>query len=134
MNLVSACLSIVAFMALLKLMRVDAIAREVLAISRRAVAQLRDPCVSDDVKERMARRFSLRLLGHFFLIVAFSAIAGGASFGVLALMDTIGLASLKESTAILTDWLFVTSVLAVWAGGYVAISLNRRRRRTRHEA
>ena len=38
-------------------------------------------------------------------------IAGGAAFAVLMLMEALNIATLDDSTAVLTDWKFVALVL-----------------------
>lgn len=133
MNVVAACLSLAAFMGLLKLLRVDTSAVEVLAISRRATAVLRNPRLSDDVKERMARRYSLRLLARFFLITIPSVIAGAGAFGILALMDALNLATVGGTLDVLTDWGFASLVLVVSLAALGAFAFCRRWQRTRHE-
>ena len=134
MSVLAACLSLAVFMALLKLLRVDATSMAALAAARRATAFLRNPRVDDDVKERMARRYSLLLLAHFLGISLCSAAAGAAAFVILALMDALGIVALDESFAVLTDWLFVTSVLVVSIGALGVLSVFRRRRRVGREA
>ena len=133
MNVVAACLSLAVFMGLLKLLRVDTSAVEVLAISRRATAILRNPRLSDDVKERMARRYSLRLLGRFFLIAIPGVIAGGGAFGVLGLMDALNLATVGGTLDVLTDWVFATLVLVASLAALGAFAVCRRWQRARHE-
>ena len=63
MNVLAACLSLAVFTVLLKVLRVDSTAVDAIAISRRATAALRNPRLSDDVKERLARRYSLKAIG-----------------------------------------------------------------------
>ena len=133
MNVVAACLSVAVFMVLLKLLRVDASTIEVLAISRRATAILRSPRLSDDVKERLARRYSLRFLARFFGIAIPTMIAGGGAFGVLTLMDALDLATVSGSLEILTDWVFVTAVIVVSVGALGLVAVFRRRQRVRSE-
>ena len=133
MNVVAACVSLAVFMGLLKVLRVDAAAMEVLAISRRATKVLRSPRLNDDVKEKMTQRYSLRLLGRFFGIVVPCVIAGGAAFVVLILMDALSISTLDDSTAVLTDWVFVMSALIVTLVAVGTFIFCRRRLRTRHE-
>ena len=127
MSVFAACLSLGVFMILLKVLRVDSGAVEVLAISRRATSVLRNPRLSDDVKEKMARRYSLRLLVRFFFIAIPSAIAGGAALAVLMLMDTLNVVTLDDSTAVLTNWTFVTLVLVASLLTLGVVSIWRRR-------
>ena len=133
MNVLAACLSLAIFMVLLKLLRVDSNAADALAISRRATRMLRNPRLGDDVKEKMARRYSLRLMARFFGIAVPGVIAGAASFGLLLLMDKLSVASLKDTLALMTDWIFITAVLAVSVSALGGLAVLRRRRGARHE-
>ena len=133
MNVLAACLSLAIFMVLLKLLRVDSNAADALAISRRATRMLRNPRLGDDVKEKMARRYSLRLMARFFGIAVPGVIAGAASFGLLLLMDKLSVASLEDTLALMTDWIFITAVLAVSVSALGGLAVLRRRRGARHE-
>ena len=133
MNVLAACLSVAVFMGLLKLLRVDATAIEVLVISRRATAILRNPRLNDDIKERMARRYSIRLLGRFFLIAIPGVIAGAGAFGVLMVMDALDLSTVGGSLDVLSDWLFVASALVVTLAAFGAFTVCRRWQKARHE-
>lgn len=133
MNVLAACLSLAVFMALLKVLRVDSTAVDAIATSRRATAVLRNPRLSDDVKEKMARRYSVRLLARFFCIAVPGVIAGAASFGLLLLMDKLSVASLEDTLALMTDWIFITAVLAVSVSALGGLAVLRRRRGARHE-
>ena len=116
-------------MGLLKLLRVDATAVDVLVISRRAMAIMRNPRLNDDIKERMARRYSLRLLGRFFLIV----IAGAAAFGALMVMDALHSSTVSGALDVLSDWVFVTLALVLSVVALGAFAMCRRLQKTRHE-
>ena len=133
MNVVAACLSLAVFMVLLKVLRVDSTAVDVIGISRRATSVLRNPRLSDDVKEKMARRYSLRLLARFFCIVVPGVISGAAAFGLLVIMDRLNVASLRDTTALMTDWLFIVAVLAASVVVLGGLAVWRRRRSARHE-
>ena len=133
MNVLAACLSLAVFMVLLKLLRADSNAAEALAISRRAATIFRNPRLSDDVKEKMARRYSLRLMARFFGIAVPGVISGAAAFGMLVLMDRRNMASLDGTLAIMTDWMFVTAVLAVSLSVLGVAAIWRRCRVVRHE-
>ena len=131
--MVAACLSLAVLMGLLKLLRVDATAVEVLAISRRAMLILRSPRLNDDVKERMARRYSLRLLARFAGIAIPTVIAGAAAFGVLAAMDALNLSTVSGAFDVLSDWVFVTLALVISVVAFGTFTVYRRRQRARNE-
>ena len=133
MNVLAACLSLAVFTVLLKVLRVDSTAVDAIAISRRATMVLRNPRLSDDVKERMAQRYSLRLLARFFGIAVPGVIAGAASFGLLLLMDKLSVASLADTLALMTDWIFIVAVLAVSVSALGGLAVLRRHRSARHE-
>ena len=133
MNVLAACLSLAVFMVLLKFLRVDSNAAEALAISRRATRMLRNPRLSDDIKERMARRYSLRLLVRFFGIAVPGMIAGATSFGLLLLMDRLNVASMEDTLALMTDWAFIAVVLIASLLILGVVALWRSRQSVRHE-
>ena len=133
MNVLAACLSLAVFMVLLKVLRVDSTAVDAIAISRRATAVLRNPRLSDDVKERLARRYSLRLLVRFFGIIVPGVISGAAAFGLIVIMDKLTVASLKGTTALMMDWMFIAVVLLASLSILGVLALWRRRQSVRHE-
>ena len=133
MNVLAACLSLAVFMVLLKLLRADSNAVEALAISRRATMILRNPRLSDEVKEKMARRYSLRLLARFFGIAVPGVISGATAFGLLVLMDKLNMASLDGTLAVMTDWTFVAVVLVASIVVFGVVTVWRRRQIVRHE-
>ena len=133
MNVLAACFSLAVFMVLLKLLRADSNAVEALAISRRATMILRNPRLSDDVKEKMARRYSLRLLARFFGIAVPGVISGAAAVGLLAIMDKLNMASLDGTLAVMTDWAFLTAVLVASIVVFGIVTVWRRRQIVRHE-
>ena len=133
MNVLAACLSLAVFMVLLKLLRADSNAVEALAISRRATMILRNPRLSDDVKEKMARRYSLRLLARFFGIAVPGVISGAAAFGLLVLMNKLNMASLDGTLAVMTDWTFVAVVLVASIVVFGVVTVWRRCQIVRHE-
>ena len=133
MNVLAACLSLAVFMVLLKLLRVDSNAADALAISRRATRMLRNPRLGDDVKEKMARRYSLRLLARFFGIAVPGVISGAVAFGLLVLMDRLKMASLDGTLAIMTGWIFVAVVLVASVVVFGVVTVWRRRQIVRHE-
>ncbi len=133
MTVVAACLSLAVFMVILKMLRVDSTAVDVIAISRRATAVLRNPRLTDNVKEKMARRYSLRLLARFFCIAVPGVIAGAASFGLLLLMDKLSIASLEDTLALMTDGIFIAAVLAASVVVLSGLAVWRRHRSARHE-
>ena len=133
MNILAACLSLAVFMVLLKALRVDSTAVDAIAISRRATAVLRNPRLSDDVKEKMARRYSLRLLARFFCIAIPTVIAGTASFSLLFLMDWLNVASLEDTLSLMTDWIFIMAILAASVSALGGLAVLRKLRGARHE-
>ena len=133
MSILAACLSLAVFMVLLKLLRVHSTAADALAISRRATRMLRNPRLSDDIKEKMARRYSLRLLARFFGIAVPGVISGAAAFGLLVLMDRLNMAPLDGTLGIMTDWMFVAVVLVASVVVFGVVTVWRRRQIVRHE-
>lgn len=114
MTWAAALLAVAACGALLAWLQVPAQARTAFGVSRRAVADLRDPSLDDAARERAAQGHA-RQLGLLCLrILLGSATAVAVPFGVLALGETLGwwqLATIVELS--LSPWfLLVATVLA----------------------
>jgi hypothetical protein len=96
--------------------------RETLAVSREVGVEWR-AAVTDDEKEALSRRMSVRLGGLFLRIVAALAAAAGLPFAALWAGDRLGLVSLDRTLATLASPSFlIGSTIA----GFAAVWLARR--------
>lgn len=121
-------LSVLVFVATLRLTRVEPAARRTLATAREASVAMRDPTLDDDAKETLARRAAGRMLGAF----AHLALAGAAALAAAAALvwagAQAGLYTLAEVEAVATGWPFLagSTVFAILA--WIAVSRLTRRR------
>jgi hypothetical protein len=109
---------VVAFIALAGLLQIPVRAQEVLGRSRRALADLRDPALEERAKERAVQGHALRLLWLFVVLTLSATLALALPLGVIALLDSAGLVSLRAVLELTVSWPFLigTFVLgfAVW--------------------
>lgn len=83
MIVASLALGVVAFVLLLRMTRAPQIGADALAVVRRTVAAMTDRGLSDDEKERLARRASLRLLRCFLQISLSGLVAAAAPAAII---------------------------------------------------
>lgn len=125
MSLAGAVFLILSFLILARILDIPARAAEVVARGRRALAELKDPGLSDRQKERTVRAHALRLLLLFFLITGSAAVSLGVPVAVLALLELSGLVELES--VFRTTMSF--EILAGAVVGAAAAALFSRRRR-----
>jgi hypothetical protein len=116
---------VAAFIALLKLLRVAALARAVIDRSRRAFRDLRDPALGESGRERAAKASAGRLLVLFLAIVLASTAAALLPLGAVALLDVAGIV---EVAAVLERTLSPMILLPAIPLGIVAAVLLHRLR------
>lgn len=105
----------------IRFLRIVPVAREVVAVSRGAVACMRDPAISDLEKERAMQRASISLMRGFLSILGRSAAAVAAAALLLLALDAIRLARLSAVTDLLATWqgivLTTVAMILVWYVG-----------------
>lgn len=121
---VLALLAALAFLGVLLLSGIVALAREVLATARGAMTAMRAPGLEEHEREAAVQRASLRLFVLLGGLVLRSALALGASALPLLAADLAGLVPFAEATDYLArvDVILVLSALlcALWAAKALA--------------
>jgi hypothetical protein len=110
--------SIGVFIAALCLLGIVGRAGAALAVTRGAVAALRDPGLDDEARERAVQRASLKLFSAFLSILARSVLALLLSFAPIWLADAAGLAAQDEVLFYLSRWDNIVVVTIVMLAGY----------------
>lgn len=93
----------VVFVMLLRLTGAPAIGLDIVAVTRRATAAMADRRLSDDDKERLLRRASLRLFRDFFRITLAGLLAAAAPAAIVWAGVATGLFALHDVTAAATS-------------------------------
>lgn len=126
MSWIAALFLVAAFLLLANALRIPAHAREVIARSRRAALDYRDPALDERARERAVQGHAVRLLGLFVLVTVCAGIALGVPLGVLALLDAAEVVALDEVIAITVSVPFLVGTLV---GGVVVWQWARARSR-----
>lgn len=125
MTWVAALFVVAAFVGIAHLLRMVPRAQEVLARSRQAVADLRDPDLGEIERERAVQAHAGRLLLLFLILTASAAVALAVPFGAVALLDAAGVLSLDAVVDLTVSPAFLVGTIA---GGFAAWWVLRRRR------
>ena len=108
---------VVGFLAIAGWTRLPERAVEVVRIGRSAIADLRDPRLDDDAKERTMRSASRRLLLAFVVISACAALALGVPAGVVAAAGHAGWLDFDAVVAATLSWPFLLGATLVALAG-----------------
>jgi hypothetical protein len=110
---------VAAFVVVAGLLRIPTRAREVLAHSRQAFADLRDPALDERAREKAVQGHALRLLWLFLVVTGSAAFALALPFGLIVLLDSAGLVAIDAVIALTLSWPFLLGTClggaAVWA-------------------
>lgn len=119
MNYVAAILAAAVFGLAFRLLRIVPVAREVVAVSRGAVACMRDSAITDLEKERTMQKASLSLLRGFVSILGRGLIAFAAATILVILLDALGFIRAPEVVDLLSTWqgigLTSAAMILVWS-------------------
>ncbi|MEQ8898365.1 MAG: sulfotransferase [Roseovarius sp.] len=111
-------LGLIAFIAVLRILRAEMVARRVASTAQTALRVMSDPDKTDDEKEREVRRASVRLLGLFFAIAGIGVAALGATVAVVWGGAQAGLYSIDAAIAVASGWPFLlgssVGAVALW--------------------
>jgi hypothetical protein len=105
-------LSVLAFVAVLRLTGAVTVARTAAATARDAARGLRTPGLEDDAKEALSRRAAVELFGSFVRIAGIGVLALGLSFAVVGLGAAAGLYDLAAAVALAGGWPFIVGASA----------------------
>lgn len=115
-------LSVLAFIAVLRLTKAVSIAREAVHMARDAAEVVRSPALSDEEKELRSRKAAVRLFGAFLKIGGIGAAALAASVAVVWAGSALGHYTLDEAMAVAAGWPFVLGASAAatlaWLAAY----------------
>ena len=95
------------FFGLLKVFKVIAVSKEVIALSGNVMSTMNSN-MSDLEKEKAMQSFSIRLFKHFFGIVIGSALAVGIPLLIIWVLQWFGLVSLDAVIETTLTWEFIT--------------------------
>jgi hypothetical protein len=116
-NVAAALFLVAGFLAVARVLRMVPHAREVMARSRAAARDLRDPALDELAREKAVQGHALRLAWLFVLLVATSGTALAIPVGVVYALEQTGLVQLPEVLDITLDPIFligVTVAVLVW--------------------
>jgi hypothetical protein len=133
MSYVGASLLVVGFLATAHLLGIVDLAASVFARSREALADLRNPDLDDDAKERALQGHAGKLFGAFLLLVLMFAIALVVPLGVLYLLDLPGWLPLEGSMDVAMSWPFLVASAVVITVAVIVLRRTRRARRFEHD-
>lgn len=117
MNVAAALFLVAGFLAVARLLRMVPHAQEVMARSRAAARDLKDPALDELAREKAVQGHALRLAWLFVLLVATSAAALAIPVGVVYALDRVGLVQLAEVLDITMTPIFligVTVAVLIW--------------------
>lgn len=128
MSIAGLVLGLLAFVAVLRALKTQQIASEVIGTSQQALGVLTDPNLSDDEKEASVRRAALRLFGNFLSITAIAIAAVAASALLVWTGAAAGLYTLNAAVDLAMGWPFIlvssVAIIIVW------VALERHRKPT----
>ncbi|HSG97433.1 MAG TPA: hypothetical protein VLA11_05540 [Woeseiaceae bacterium] len=115
---------VIGFIVILKIAGLVERSTRVIAISKQAVAVLRDEDMSDDEKENLMQSHAKQLAGLFFLLTIGGLAAVFLPFALIWAFDQAGLISVDSVLAVALSWPFITVTTVVII---IAIVVSRKR-------
>lgn len=112
--------AVLVFVAVLRLLDAAGVSGRALVTARGAASALRSPGLSDDEKERAARRAATSLFRGFLAIALIGAAALAASAAVVWAGAAAGLYPLDGLVATATGWPFLLASTAIGGAAWVA--------------
>ncbi len=108
-------LSLVAFIAVLRVLKAQEVATRILSTAQDSILVIADRDLTDEEKEARIRRSSARMFGSFFAIAGIGIAATGAAALVVWAGAAAGLYTVDEAVALAVSWPFLIgcSVAAV---------------------
>ena len=112
--------AVLAFVAVLRVLDAAGAGGRALATARGATSTLRSPTLSDEEKERAARRAAAGLFQSFLVIALIGGAALAASAAVVWAGSAAGLYPLDALMATATDWPFLLASSVVGVAAWMA--------------
>ncbi|MEM9667765.1 MAG: hypothetical protein AAF950_02485 [Pseudomonadota bacterium] len=110
-------LSIIVFIGLIKLLRIEPMVRSAATTAREAGAVMASRTLDDDAKEAAIQAASLKMLGFLGKITCVSVVAVGVSIGVAASGVWAGFLELDRLISASVDWRFLVGATVVTLSG-----------------
>lgn len=107
--LLGAVFLVIGFVVLLERFALVSRSRDVIALSRNALATVRNPALDDIEKETILQSHAKRLFAHFFLITIGAAAALLLPASVIWLLDLAGAASFDDVMNTALSWQFISA-------------------------
>lgn len=112
--------AVLVFVAVLRILDAAGASGRALATTRAAAATLRSPGLSDDEKERAARRAAASLFRSFLLVGLIGAAALAASGAVVLAGAAVGLYPLDDIVVTATGWPFLLASTVIGGAAWMA--------------
>lgn len=116
---------VIAFAFLLVRLRVVSSSREVIALSRQAMAVITDQALTDRDKEQRLQAYAGALLKAFLFIVAGSAAAVGVPVLLVWALEFAGVLQLNAVLAVTVSWSFLLAATLVSVPLFYLLSRNK---------
>ena len=127
MNYIGAFVLVLGFIVVAQLFGVVQRSGEVLVRTRQAMADVLDPELDDDEKERRLQRHALRLIVLFVILVVSGATVLLLPTGLVYLADLAGWLPFDDSIAMALSWEFIACVSVAIIGYVWFVSAQSRR-------
>ena len=119
MSYAGAVILVVGFLVLIKYLKVVEKSSKVITIARQSVMVVRDSETSDLQKEKALQKYTKELFSLFFDIVIVSLLALAIPFGLVWLMEVMGLLSVQSVIDTTLSWDFILvsliiSIIVIW--------------------
>lgn len=118
MTIAAAVLSTALFLAAWRLSGIYPHLMSVFSLSREAARAMTDASLDDDQKERLARRYALKMFRCFVEVTLRAAVVLALPAGALLILDALNLVEFREVAEVLTRWEVIlgatAAALIVW--------------------
>jgi hypothetical protein len=115
---------VIGFIVILKIAGLVERSTRVIAISKQAIAVLRDEGMSDDEKESLMQGHAKQLAGLFFFLTIGGLAAVFLPFALILVFDQAGWLSVDSVVEVALSWPFITATTVVIV---IAVIVSRKR-------
>lgn len=113
MTIAAAVLSAALFLAAWRLSGITPRLLSVFSLSREAARAMTDASLDDDEKERLARRYTFKMLRSFVEVTLRAAVVLALPAGAVLILDTLNLVEFREVIELLAMWEVILGATAV---------------------